>query len=138
MPWQRRRRAGSVIRRRMKQSAMLRGDRIAMQTFELMGSDADDVRLLRAPACGYSIALAGHPQTASHPEGRVTYDAVLTLGDLRVQHGFRIDDVKSPMAPQELAVAFVTAFRNNRAAQPEAARVLPLPVRPEWLLGGAE
>jgi hypothetical protein len=37
-----------------------------MQTFELLGSDEDETRLLRAPAVGYSIALAGHPRLAPH------------------------------------------------------------------------
>jgi hypothetical protein len=108
-----------------------------MQTFELLGSDEDETRLLRATAIGYSIALAGHPRTAPHPEGRAKYDVVIELRDIAVHHGFRIDSVPAQMAPQELAVAFVTAYRNNRAATTDT-HIVPLPFRPDWLLGGAE
>jgi hypothetical protein len=106
-------------------------------TFELLGSDEDETRLLRAPEFFYSIALAGHPRTAPHPEGCATYDAVIELRDVAVHHGFRIDALPAQMPPQELAVALVTAYRNGRAATPDT-RIVPLPVRPAWLLGGAE
>ncbi|MGE5180827.1 MAG: hypothetical protein ACM31C_02135 [Acidobacteriota bacterium] len=108
-----------------------------MGNFELLGSDEDETRLLRAPAFGYSIVLAGHPRTEAHPEGSVKYDAVIALRDVAVHHGFRIDTVPAQMPPQDLAVAFVTAYRNNRATTPDT-RIVPLPFRPDWLLGGAE
>jgi hypothetical protein len=105
--------------------------------FELLGTDAEDVRLLRASGVGYSIALVGHPRLAPHPEGPTTYDVVLALGDLVAHHGFRIDELPAQTEPQALAEALVASYRSGRAINNEA-RIRKLPVRPPWMLGGAE
>jgi hypothetical protein len=82
------------------------------KAFELLGSDDDETRLLRAPACGYSLALGGHPRIAPAPEGRAVYDVVLALGDVSVHHGFRIDELGAGLDPKSLAESLATAYRN--------------------------
>ncbi len=106
------------------------------QAFELLGCAEDETRLVRAPLCGYSIALAGHPRVETAPEGRAAYDIVVALHDIPIHHGFRIDEISAQREPQTLALEFVAAYRNQRAKQLNAT-VKPLPIRPDWLLGGA-
>lgn len=107
-----------------------------MHQFELLASDNDETRLLCAPDCGYSIALAGHPHIAAAPAGKARYDVVLALQDLPVGHGFRIDNLPADMEPQALAVALCTAYRNQRATGADSD-VKPLPMRPPGALAGA-
>lgn len=52
------------------------------------------------------------------------YDTVVRLAE----HGFRIDDAPSTMAPQALAVASATAYANTRVAEEVATELLDHPV----------
>lgn len=106
--------------------------------FELLGSNADEIRLLRAPAIGYSIALAGRPRVVSVPTDGAAYDVVLALGDVEIEHGFRIDAVPSHPDPSALAMAIVTAYRNQRAKKETRVRKLSAAMATPGVIAGAQ
>ena len=106
-----------------------------MQKFELLGADGDETRLLHAPACGYSIALAGRPSVVPVPAGPTMYDVVIALGDVPAHHGFRIDELPTQVEPSALAIALLGTYRNNRAGKQEA-QIKPLPIAATWRLAG--
>lgn len=112
-----------------------------MREFELLGAAGDETRLLRERTTGYTVALPGHPQLGTVPEGVPTYDAIVTLVDVPVELGFRIDDVPaSGMDPKALAHSFALAYAKNRAATDlPAPRIDPMPptLRPISTIGGA-
>ena len=105
--------------------------------FELLGTAEDETRILRDRVSGYSVALVGHPSLAAVPDGTPRYDAVLSLGDVKAEHGFRIDDVPSTMSPQALAVAFATAYANTRAQTPPQVLAIAEKYLPTGASGGA-
>ncbi|MGE0402545.1 MAG: hypothetical protein AB7T06_37935 [Kofleriaceae bacterium] len=108
-----------------------------MADFELQGNDGDETRILHDRISGYSVALAGRPSLAPMPEGDIKYDVVIKLGDIEVEHGFRIDDVPSPMSPQALAAAFATAYAKNRAQSTPQVNEIPEAYLPTGAVGGA-
>jgi hypothetical protein len=105
--------------------------------FELLGADGDETRILRDRTSGYSVALAGHPSLVPVPDGPVSYDVVVKLADIEVEHGFRIDDVASPMSPQALAAAFATAYASSRAKSTPTIEGIQPAHRPDGAAGGA-
>ncbi|MGE0403187.1 MAG: hypothetical protein AB7T06_41150 [Kofleriaceae bacterium] len=108
-----------------------------MADFVLLGADTDETRILRDRASGYSVALVGHPSLAPVPEDTPRYDVVVTLADVKAEHGFRIDVVPSSMSPQALAVAFATAYANTRAKDSPQVLAIAPKFRPTGTEGGA-
>jgi len=98
--------------------------------FELLGAAGDETRVLVDRASGYSVPLPGHPSLAATPDGTPTYDAVVTLGDVAAEHGFRRDDLPAGTEPRALAQALATAYGTNRAASPPRVRPIADRLRP--------
>jgi hypothetical protein len=98
-----------------------------MARFELLGSDGDEKRLLRAPDVGYSLLLAGHPRVIEVEPDGAKYDVRIALADLPVEHGLRFSEMPDQMNPQALATSLATAYRNTRAISPTDGTVEPLP-----------
>ena len=95
-----------------------------MTRFELLGSIADETRLLVEHETGYSIPIPGHPALAEPPATTPTYGALVLMADQPIDLGFRLDTVPAGMQPQALATALATAYATNRAGQ--APPVTPL------------
>lgn len=100
-----------------------------MPVFQLLGADTDETRLLLDEATGYSVSLPGHPTLTNVPDGLPRYDAVISLRDVAVEHGVRIDVVPSAVDPMELARALVTAYAKNRSALEVNPNVKPITQR---------
>jgi hypothetical protein len=101
--------------------------------FELLGASGDETRLLVERATGYSVPLSGKPELAPGvPDTLPRYDTIVTLDDVKVEHGFRLDDVPAAdMEPAALAKGLAQAYAMNRTDNP---RIKPVP---EKLRGGA-
>ncbi|MGE0403191.1 MAG: hypothetical protein AB7T06_41170 [Kofleriaceae bacterium] len=100
-----------------------------MADFVLLGADSDETRLLLDRATGYSVSLPGHPvMSVPSQDARPRYDVTVTLRDVAVEHGFRIDEVPAATEPNELARAFATAYAKNRA--PTDAKLTIKPIIP--------
>ncbi len=98
-----------------------------MATFEILGSDHDETRLVGAPALGYSLALAGHPHVIEGQPDGAKYDIRIALADLPVQHGLRFSEMPDQMNAQALAISLATAYRNTRATSSVESIVEALP-----------
>lgn len=106
-------------------------------SFEFLGNEGDEVRILRAPAFGYSIALAGHPRIAPSPADGFVYDLTVALDDLPVQHSFRLNHIPATPAPQQLAVSMVESYRSRRSAMDARVKPLPSAVATPGVIAGA-
>lgn len=71
------------------------------------------------------------------PEGGPRYDVVVTLRDLPVHLGFRIDDLPTSLEPKALASALVTAYASARAAKLPGVRPVGAHLRPASTVAGA-
>jgi hypothetical protein len=98
--------------------------------FVLLGDPTEETRLLVHRGCGYSTAIPGHPSLGAGAEPAPRYDAVITLGDLRIEHGVRLDSMPTGMEPQALATALATTYANARSDGPAKVSMLPPPLRP--------
>ena len=98
-----------------------------MASFEILGSDYDETRVVRAPELGYSLALAGHPRVFDGEPDGAKYDIRIALADVPVEHGLRISEMPDQMNPQALAISLATAYRNTRATSPDDGTVEALP-----------
>ena len=88
-----------------------------MEGFELLGTPADETRLLVHRGRGFSIPIPGHPVlAASIPPAPPTYDVIVTLTDLAVEIGVRIDRMPLGPEPVALAAALTQAYATSRAA----------------------
>ncbi len=105
-----------------------------MVQYDLLGSNGDETRVL-ADDSGYSVALPGHPSLAPAPEGSPRYDVIVTLSDVRVEHGFRRDELPAGTEARALAQALATAYATNRAASPPRARPIGEKLRPGTVAG---
>jgi hypothetical protein len=93
--------------------------------FVLLGTPADETRLLVHRGHGFSIPIPGHPVlAASIPPGLPAYDVVVELTDLPVEIGVRIDRMPLGPEPVALAATLTQAYAASRAA--ELRRVGPL------------
>lgn len=101
-----------------------------MADFVLLGADSDETRLLLDRATGYSVSIPGHPVlSVPSQDARPRYDVIVTLRDLAVEHGFRIDEVPAGMEPVELARAFATAYAKNRSPVDSKVTIKPITQR---------
>lgn len=91
----------------------------------LLGSPADETRLLAHRGRGFSIPIPGHPVLATAlPPGPPAYDAVVTMTDLAIEIGVRIDTLPAGTEPLALASSLTQAYAVSRAR--EVRRVAPL------------
>ena len=74
----------------------------------------------------------------STPTDGAAYDVVLALGDVEIEHGFRIDTVPSHPDPSALAMAIVTAYRNQRAKKETRVRKLSAAMATPGVVAGAQ
>ncbi|MGE0404255.1 MAG: hypothetical protein AB7T06_46530 [Kofleriaceae bacterium] len=111
-----------------------------MADFVLLGADSDETRLLLDRASGYSTPLPGHPTIASVQQEIPRYDAVVTLGDVKAEYGFRIEDRATHTDPEALARQLTSAVAAPRVR--EDWKIVPTRVsellRPPGATGGAE
>lgn len=82
----------------------------------MLGAATDETRLLVHRGHGFSIPIPGRAvQETALPEGPPTYHALVTMTDLPVEIGVRIDELPSEMDPQALAMALTQAYATSRA-----------------------
>src|SRR4051794_19660259 len=83
--------------------------------FELLGSAADETRLLVERETGYSIPIPGHPALAQPPATLPAYAALVLMADQPINLGFRIDTLPVGVELQPLATALAATYATNRA-----------------------
>ena len=93
-----------------------------MSDFALLGSVGDETRLLVHRSAGYSIPIPGHPTITESTEPVPKLDLVVTMTDLDVELGVRLDTLPSGMEPAALAIALATAFGTTRAGTAPTVR----------------
>lgn len=93
-----------------------------MTDFALLGSVGDETRLLVHRSAGYSIPIPGHPTITEPTEPLPKLDLVVTMTDLDVELGVRLDTLPSGMQPAALSIALATAFGTTRAGTAPTVR----------------
>jgi hypothetical protein len=97
----------------------------APEELVLLGSAADETRLLVHPLHGFSMPIPGHPALATPATpGPPAYHALVKMTDLPVELGVRIDALATSTDPQALAMSLTQAYAMSRAQ--EVRRVAPL------------
>jgi len=97
--------------------------------FVLLGAPEDETRLLLHRGCGFSIAIPGHPTLTTPSQPSPRYDTLVTLSDLRIELGFRLDQLPTGTEPRALALTLATAYASERTDERPRPDALPPPLR---------
>jgi hypothetical protein len=109
-------------------------------SFELLGDDHDETRLLIERTSGYSVPLVGRPVLAPAqrmPGDAPAYDAIVALRDVQAEHGFRLDSLPQHDDPRALVTALVEAYARRRAENAPKPSLIGPRERAEGTLIGA-
>lgn len=98
--------------------------------FVLLGDASDETRLLTHPS-GFSIAIPGHPSLVDQiPPAPPAYDAIVTLGDQRMQLGVRFDAVSTTTDLAALTLTLAAAYGKGRGNADPNVRKLGSKITP--------
>lgn len=86
-------------------------------TFELLGTDGDETRLLVHRGCGYAVPIPGRARAVPTPDGVPKYDVLLTLADAPVEIGFRLDPLPTSADPKATTTALALTYATARARE---------------------